>query len=516
MSDPHTDPEARRLQVVVNLTDSATGGGDPPDSPVPAGAAQPDPKREITTQLVGYLEAVPAFSSSSGRDVLYEEIRSRLPYVVIPGNVPPRMEFASLARQCSRKVCGLAELALTVEFLAPGDPDGQEASRLAEELEALTRRPFLHPLWDELRGALSSIPLRESQPMLLHAASRVGKLPTYCDGTWSGFVHLFGVNPASGKVVPPWMVFLELVREWFDGDLGERTRGMISRQATTWGGTGELQRVRTGYRSQEPRSLKVAVLTIVVGPNPLGLDQFVLSTAERWEGDRVPMRTGPYKHVHRTELEAAVESAVRTAEEEWAAQSAELRVEFMAPLPLLNEPVEWWPKDSAAKPPTLLAVHHPIVLRSFERTHRSSWRRAWGVRWQRLNDKTAAKGVHTCDPGGDLRKLDGDLSDEELVVLVLGARPTDDTDQQITVAFGAGIPVILWDRGNRPPSELRELIADLRLDIARIPERLTTLRRESERLAPDKRDADPVRGIALLWDDADHVPHVGRGRVVAT
>lgn len=467
---------------------------------------------DIVALLVDRLIQIPALSTSPGRDVLREEIRRRLAYVDFLDHVPARVQLISLVQHCRRQPRDLSVLAAVVDFLAPGDPDGLEVHRLIEQLQALAAYPVLTSLWCDLRKGLEAIPLDEAQPLFMHVAGQLGTLPAHCQDTWSAFVHLFGVNPARGRVVPPWMEFLELVRQDVNPSLRARVRLAIRRLATQWDCTEELERVRYSYRRKTPRLLRSGVLVVVAQPEPQSPQSYTLFTIQQWDGVDLPPVRGESVSVARADLSSAVEAAVQAAEERWATQAADLRIEFVLPLQLLNEPVEWWSKDPRAEPPAPLGLYHSVVLRSLERLYRRSWQRVWRQRWDRLMDDSADRRVLVCDPTRQehLRKLQADLLDDSYIGVVLSTPPHADPDeaQEIMVALRVGIPVILWHRSGHPTALIHDAVSDLCLELSKLPDRLALLRRELERLDSAERDSHPARELSLLWDDAHHAPQL--------
>ena len=205
----------------------------------------------------------------------------------------------------------------------------------------------------------------------------------------------------------------------------------------------------------------------------------------------------------------------RMTEEDWAVGSAELRIEFVMPLPLLNEPVEWWPKDSRNPPTVPLALYHPIVVRSFERLRTPSWHRVWLRRWERLVQEPTTGRVLWSDPNrrDHLRRLEADLaSDHGYVAVVLNEPPSADIAhaQEIMVALRAGVPLIIWHRAGRVTPAVRQFMQEIVMPLEDVPDRIADLRRRIERLGPEQRDVHPGRELTVLWDNAYRTPEAAR------
>lgn len=471
----------------------------------------------LIDELVSGLGRITALSSVAGRDLLRDEIRDRLGALTLRDHDAARLWFVELVKQCLKTRSGLAELAASVGFLAPGDTEALEVQRLVEQLEALTFEPKLGPHWRDLRRALAPVPLREAQQFIHHVTDgRLGLLPTHCTDTWSAFVHLVGQNSLPQQLTP-WMTFLELVRDRLEAEAGETVRRLIRRIAGDWGVTGDLEEVRADYQSYTQPVLRAGVLTIVVSPDPMDPDSFTLHSIQRWDDDgAVPVR-GEEIEVNRADLAAEVEAVVRKAEEDWSTRPTELKLEFVLPLQLLNEPVEWWPKDSQIPPSVPLALYHSVVIRSYERMRRISWHRVWIRRWETMMREPAICKVHRGDHEREdhLRLLEAELnSDDRYVAVVLSAPPVPDarSAQEIMVALRSGIPVILWHRagGSAVWQTLNEdlPITDGFERLRSLPDHAAQLRRDIEGLHSSQREAHPGRELSVLWDNPNRVPQM--------
>jgi hypothetical protein len=467
-------------------------------------------ERRLTSQLVDALEDSPVISSPDNRELLREALEASLGPLGLRDHARARSVFVDIIQACRKRRSGLAEFAASVELIAGRDPACHEVYRLIEQLQALSIESTLAQMWQPLSDALAAVPLSEVQSIILYVTDgRIGVLPTYCDKTWPAFIHLVGANSSPGNPVPPWVTFLELVRYRFSDDAGDLVRLLTRRLATTWGCTAELDRAGAQYDAEPARPTKAGVLTVVLSPDPTDPGSFTLYTVHRWEDDvAAPVRDEDVT-VRRDGLLNAVETAVARAEEDWAARSADLKIEFVLPLSLLNEPVEWWPKESSeGSLPAALAVYHSVVVRSLERLRRPSWHRRWLCRWDRLQAGSDSKILQGQDPGrpGHLRRLEAELADGSYVGVVLSRPPSPDITepQEIIVALRAGVPLIVWHRGGDSTPEVRKTIARLLKDLRTVPEAATQLRREIERQQDG--DSDSGRELSVLWDDAHRAP----------
>jgi hypothetical protein len=464
----------------------------------------------VGARLVQALAGIRALAPSSTRTALRDELSRRFRDVDLRDHDLPKDFFAQVVLRCSRMRGGLAELSILVELFAAGDPDGALALRLIDELGALAIEPSLVAVWGPLRAELELIPLRHAQPLIVAATGgRSPVFPAHSQDTWAVFIHLVGHNVPAGGLFPPWLTFMELVRDRFtDEATAILVRDLARRLARARGWTAELERARTRHDAQTPPVVRMAFLAIVLAPDQQDLDLFIVHSVQRWDEDLVtPVRSADVLSP-RARLTAVVERLISAAEEHCAAMSVELRIEFVLPLALINEPVEWWPKDSREQPPSTLSVYHQVVLRSYERLHRPAWHRVWLSRWRQLQDSTSVRAFWADSAGEEdhARRLEAALRINDNYVAVVLSRPPHSRaghEQELVVALRAGIPLIVWHRTGEPSPEARQIIADLISDPRSAPELLSVLRAESEQLSPARRDVHPARNLSILWDDAE-------------
>lgn len=469
----------------------------------------------LQSRLVESLLRIPAISSPEEQRLLLELVQQRLGELGVRDHTRPRIFFLELVMRCGRFRGGPADLLAGVQMLAgEEDPDLMEAQRLVDQLVALESVPQLARPWEALLAALNALVLEDVLPILGEVTDgRAEPLPRYCDTTWAAFVHLVvTTGPPSGPI-PSWMRFLEVVRARLNDVAGRHARVLNRSLAREWGATAELERVRAAYDAQPARVPRSCVLTIVLSPVATDEDLFTLHSFQRWDDDLAPPVPSTDRQVRRGELTEVVEAVVRRADRSWATDSPDPAIEFVLPLTLINEPVEWWPKDSLYPPPTALALYHDVVVRSFERLRETAWHRVWLRRWQVLQMPGQGRVYWSPDPSREdhVHRLEADLSaNEDYVALVLSRPPSADPEaaQEIMVALRAGIPLIVWHRGERTP-EVRKVLTRLLSPPKHVPTAAARIRRHIERLEPAARLSHPARELSILWDNAQRAPRVG-------
>ncbi|MBC2904397.1 hypothetical protein [Streptomyces cupreus] len=92
---------------------------------------------------------------------------------------------------------------------------------------------------------------------------------------------------------------------------------------------------------------------------------------------------------------------MRGGREKWSDLRQPAILGFVLPWELLDEPVEWWSKESDSTSPIPLVLDCPVVVRRLERLQRAAWHRLWRNRWRRLRGRSADSHPHWSRPGED-------------------------------------------------------------------------------------------------------------------
>jgi hypothetical protein len=189
-------------------------------------------------------------------------------------------------------------------------------------------------------------------------------------------------------------------------------------------------------------------------------------------------------------------------------------MEFVLPVALLNEAVDWWRSGTAPAVP--LCVEYPVVVRSLERMRGETRRRLWLNRWDALL-RAPSLHVHSAIGfSGDLDTWNVALHrDAEIAAVVLSQPPPigqANRAHHLWLALTAGVPVILWDRRKDQSAEFLEvangLISDPPMSLAYRVQKIRQSAASNEKVATEDH---PGRHIVLLWDDptrlVDQIPY---------
>jgi hypothetical protein len=222
--------------------------------------------------------------------------------------------------------------------------------------------------------------------------------------------------------------------------------------------------------------------------------------------------TGPYAgpmEVRGSEVRDRVEEALPAVRE--AVLGREWIIEFALPVSLFNEPFETWYIE---KENGIRMRAYPVVLRDVQRMNPGSIRRDLTVRrWRRLRERatTTPRAIGCRTPYSDDEFQDRLDADEECCVIAYAASPTRG---RLNAALNAGVPVMLWPRGqcaddghdgcagDRRLRALTEAIAHVHPD--HLPEAVMKLRKHA-RIAPAAEEHFG-RDLTLVWDDPARMP----------
>ncbi|KAA2265117.1 hypothetical protein F0L68_05510 [Solihabitans fulvus] len=487
----------------------------------------------IQRDFVDALERCDALRAEGDRQLLVNILSDAFREVVsLRGHVAARVQLLELVRFCCKQPEGLHTLVQVVQTLEPRAPECVVLSCLCDEWYAMKALPTED--WDRLREALLSVRLADEAAdemrVLRHAVrtatgSRVHELAAYCCSAWTGFVFMAGANAAPGGL-PPAMIFLDCVAEQVaDRSLASQLRRWNRRWAEKFEVTDRLDAAPWRSTQEDAKQISVVYLVIQLDPDPTDRDQFMLTHWRQWDASGWRPQRQPGVAVSRRDLEREIDRLISDLECELGTGLAKPQVgsiflEFVVSWEMLNTPIEFWRKASMSSDTVPLAVDHPVVLRSLDRMRATRHHLAWRRRWGALSGQSVANRPYWSQPSGleYFTRLAAELSANEHIVSMVLSEPPGDRDsvawREVTMAFRAGIPAILWDREDCSGEEFREAVGAMLSDgeLHQLPQRVAALRRDALRTSePASRSRHAGRSIALLWDDPDRLPEPRSG-----
>jgi hypothetical protein len=467
--------------------------------------------------LVDALAGMPLLGSLETRRSLIRIMtrNSGFSFPSIPEASTARAHLVEIVYACISLPNGLRCLIGALRMLDPAHPGTAEAERIANSLTVLDAMPT-----EERRQALellSQLPELDIEPLWYAATDDTTPLPANPTETLvKAFDQLIELN-ARTDGLPPSIAFVETAACRATGHLAAQLRLWTDRQAGRLGLGAQLAALRRSVTANPPPPvMPLPCLVVQIEEHAIKSGYFLLSHwIQHRPGAWNPIR-GEVETVRWADAERAVEALVDRAEEVWGNRPGNVALEFVLPVSLLNEAVDWWRSGVAHAVP--LCIDYPVVVRSLERMRDLSRRRVWLNRWTALLRAPALNAHPALGFSGDPTTWNVQLHrDLEISAVILSEPPpTSSTSRghHLWMALTAGVPVILWDRRKDPPDEFltvaNYLISDPPMSLAGRVQKL----RQSAAISNCgvASDEHPGRHIALLWDDptrlVDHVPYV--------
>ncbi|MEU3465787.1 hypothetical protein ABZ721_38350 [Streptomyces sp. NPDC006733] len=474
-------------------------------------------RNELLAGIADVLQNAETVRQPGGRELWLSMLAEELAQTVEPYTGEAlRPWLLRLIERCATVRDGLSCLARSLAYVEQSSTTVMAMWRMADEWEAVDffdgadLRLLLPALQSVGPSGLATLARRASR-------SRVQELPPWCDSGWHVFLRLAGSNSAEGEL-PASMAFLTLTAAWLveegQRDAAEQLRRWNAGQARVWGLEKEMAEWQTAGFTPAPQSLVPAYLMIQFEPDAGDSESYYLSHWRQSDAEGWHPVPGETVHLHRDDLPAEVEKLVDAAEEMWADLRQPVILEFILPWELLNEPVEWWHKESSSASPTPLVMDYAVAVRSLERLRRAAWHRPWRKKWEQLKEQPAESEAYRPRPTGDLSyffHLERELKeDEHAVCLVLSQPPGGDETgrQEFLAGLRAGVPAMIWHRGDCADPLFREAVSQLVQDrgLGSLAERAAQWRKEALALGPGAWDGHVGRHLAILLDDPERKP----------
>ncbi|MGI8335625.1 effector-associated domain 2-containing protein [Actinomadura scrupuli] len=209
------------------------------------------------------------------------------------------------------------------------------------------------------------------------------------------------------------------------------------------------------------------------------------------------------------EVPESVSRLIREAEGGWAYQLDDsLVLEFVLPLDLLSLAPDEWTRDPPEEPyPTPLGMEYEVIVRSHERMYDLTLHRVWRQRWRVLQQaaRCMVQWPELERPWEPDRLRGRLMAEPNVVAYVLSSAPDREPGRtELRMALRAGVPVVLWHRGEPPGAQLADVLRDVveRPDLRDLPAQVKRLRGAGP--ANDVNGPAAVGPLTLLYDNPDH------------
>lgn len=465
-------------------------------------------------ELVEQMCAVSGLDAPGGRDLLIDMLAGRLPELAnLRRHDRKRHDIMEIARACWQRPTGLSVLVDTLQVYDPGSLPVLRITELVAASPVLAVLPEAE--FRRARSLLGRFPHPDPQG-LLHAAAGDLPLPARPVATLQeAFDFLAGANARPDGLLPVLALVEHAIAagaaSGVDRQVIDDLRGWNDDQSKRL----DLVKPLEIFRSQLTQGVAEpapACLVVQLSKHGISSDEYLLSHwRQRRPGSWRPER-GEDQIVALDEVEAAVEQLVGSVEEDWGERPGRPVLEFVLPLQLLNNPMEWLPTASHSSSATALCLDYPVALRSLERMRARRYHRRWRNRWQQLMaaPRIVCHWDTTGERGHDPVRWNSTLAaDDRLVSVALTAPPLPEPEgRQATLeaALRAGVPLAVWDRRPTPPGDFRKRVDKLlKGTAAELPQRVRQLRSEAATAAAPRREAHAGRHLAVLLDDPNRM-----------
>jgi hypothetical protein len=459
----------------------------------------------LVDALVDALAGIPDLDSPESRRMLIRTIskKSGGSFPDVPQHPTAREHLIEIVYACLQPPSGLRCLSWALRLMYPAHAGTWKVERIASSpavLEVLSpeeRRQVI-----ELLGKL---PKFDIKPIWYAATDDVGSLPaTPPETPADAFDQLTGLN-ARTDGIPPSIAFVEMAACRATGDLATELRFWADGQAERIGLRAELASLRrSAIANPPPPVVPMPCLVVQFEEHPIKPGHYRLSHWIQQRPSAWNPECGDVQTVRWADAEQAVEGLIDQAEQKWGDRPGNVALEFVLPVSLLNEAVDWWRPGAPYSVP--YCVRYPVVVRSLERMRDRGLHRVWLNRWAALLRAPSLNAKSALGFTGGLNTWNVQLHrDLDISAVVLSEPPQSSPAERgnhLWMALTAGVPVILWDRRSEPPNEFtdaaNDLIGDLPMSLA---SRVQMLRQSAADNDDAAADEHPGKHIALLWDD---------------
>jgi hypothetical protein len=475
----------------------------------------PTSRRLKTAELEALCTAflrLPGMRESSTRDLYVEVLSHQLPNTFAAArHLDPRHDVWALLQACQDHVGGIREFAAVVRAFHRGS---RPMIELDELIECMFPEELLNPAEREELIAL----LADVDPRCLRLAGRYAGPPSWLASSTDWSDPATAVRRLESYIgvpgtPPPLLVFVDFVAHQVDGTREAAQHRWIDRVGSRENLTGETLRQLCGAAMARLDEVQRFYLIVELRPDGVDPDGYLMSVwlqqhhavEEPLQRDDVPLTL--------TEIMARFPDLVHRAHAVLGIGLGEMVVEFILPRNLISHPVDQWEIDEIF--PHRLGTSCPVVVRSLDRLYNRELHGAWRQKWRTLSTNGHRIAPDTVfwllAPGSRTPKaLHANLRREQTTCAVAMTFPPQDQStlmmDELTAAFYAGIPVMLWCRDtslrHRFEQEIRAML--LGRGVAELPLHVMSLRQRADET--ENADSPLGRHLTLLWDDADRIP----------
>lgn len=459
--------------------------------------------------LVDCLEQVPSLRDPGARRLCLELLTDQLGVtLVVEDLATPRTHLIGIVQACRRQhPRGLSALVEVLEQMEPNSLPVQRARAAVDDMITIdvVAEPDRRELLTLLGGSTG-----DRLAEFVRAAAGPAVEPVPPQHRPSDAIATLERMNARPDGLPPLLVFVEYLADYFGDHRSEQLRRWNDRQAARTGLTAPLAALRRGPATEPapPRDVE-ACLVIRLEPDLLEPGSYTAVHWRQCDPDGWRPRRGEEFTGDLDAVRGHVADLVAEAEAGWATGASTIRIEFLLPYALLNLPVDQWDLEAGSALPRPVGLHYQVVVRSLDRARAPRWHREWRRRWELL--KQVPHGVTKPEDhwlwseGGkpkQLTALDATLAvRKEVVSLVLRSVPEGPEPGEVMVGVRTGVPVMIWQRTESARPAFEAEVKAMRDGLAELAEGLRVLRSRAKQ--GSRPDSHVGSRVSLLWDDPD-------------
>lgn len=475
-----------------------------------------EPGHDLERSLVRALARLPFMNSPESRQLFVRKLSDSIGHgFVVDEHPSPRTHIIAIVTECLRHRGGLDGLIDLLELFAPEDSATIEAAELvrsftAHDIVPRDQRLAVHDLLHEAEGH----GILDVEAVWYAATDELAPLPTgNALSLVAAFDQLARLN-ARPDGLPPALAFIEYAASRLPSDLSVQLRQWNDGEAAQMGLGAELGVLRQQVARSPLPELMAPCLVIQFEEHGLLPEHYVMTYwTQHRPGPWNPLQ-GEVQTVRVEDAALAVDEIVGRAEAVWGTR-AERRVhlEFLLPVSLINEPFEWLHANPGMSGAIPLCALYPVIVRSLDRHRRPRLHRVWRNRWNTMLSDSSMNRHWILEEDADRDAWNYQLQLDESISTVILARPPkaapDGAEDQLWMAFLAGVPVVIWDRREHRPEDFESTLETL---VGGPPmhflERLKALRTDAARTGSPGPASHAGHHITIVWDDPNRLVSV--------
>jgi len=476
-----------------------------------------EPRHDLERALVSAIASLPFMNSPGSRQLFVRKLAESIGNgFAVEDHPAARTQIIAIVTECLRHEGGLNWLVVQLKLFAPDDAATIEAAEIVRSFVALdvvprAERNAAHDLLAQAEGH----GLLDVEAMWYAATDELSPLPSAnALDLVSAFDQLTRLN-ARPDGLPPAVAFVEYVASRLFEDLAVQLHRWSDASAAQMGLSTELTVLRREVARSPLPEVTAPCLVIQLEEHRLLAGHYIMTHWTQYRpGPWHPIQ-GEVRTVQAEDAAAAVDEVVGQAEAIWGSRAdRRVHLEFVLPLSLLSEPIEWWPANPGGPGEAPLCLLYPVVVRSLDRLRRPRLHRVWRNRWATMMVARPSMIRHwILEDEANRSRWNYELQVNESISTVVLARPPGTpgagTADHLWMAIHAGVPVVIWDRRERRGGDFEGTLEALTGGPPeRFHARLRAIRAAAASTGHPELTSHSGHHLVIVWDDPTRIVDV--------